>query len=322
MWRCVCCFLLLFMAVSGPLTLHARQQDPSDAPLKLRTELVVLDAQVTRKSTGEVVSGLARNDLTLYEDGVKQQITHFSQDKLPLSIVLLLDVSGSVKGVIDRVSDEGIAVLRKLKPEDEISIIIFGAWATIFQNFTRDRQLISKRIGEIESIGPWIQEGTYISEAVYQASDHLARSARPDNRRVIIIITDNISNQRETGHSVPEATESLIESGATVFGLVVRDFAALARDYSKKGWILHDSIGNFVNDTGGVALQVDQDDALEKLAAVIERVRTRYSLGYTPKNEKRDGKFRKIVLKVSPEIEKRAGGIAILARRGYYAPIH
>lgn len=302
--------------------IQSSTQNPPDEPLKISTQLVVVDAQLLSKKTGAVVTGLEREHFSLYEDGVKQRITHFSQDKLPLSVVLLLDVSGSVKPVIDRVRDEGIAVLRQLKPDDEVSIVIFGMWATVLQDFTKDRQRIAKRIGDIESIGPWIQEGTHIPEAVYEASNHLAKSATPDNRRVIIIITDNISNQRATGHSVPEAMESLLKSGVTVFGLVVGDFAALANEYFRKGWILQDSIGNYVNDTGGVALRVDQDDAIVKLASVIERVRTRYSLGYTPKNEKRDGKFRTISLKVSPEIEKRAGGITIFARKGYYAPNH
>src|SRR5258708_10894931 len=102
---CVCYFLMAILpiAVSGPLNLHAQQQDTGDSPIKLRTELVVLDAQVTRKSTRAVVSGLTKNDFAIYEDGVKQQITYFSQDNVPLSLLLLLDVSGSVQPIIDQV---------------------------------------------------------------------------------------------------------------------------------------------------------------------------------------------------------------------------
>ena len=314
----------LTFAVMFPLLAvgsQSQQQTASDEPLKLSTELVIVDAQVLNKKSGAVVGGLPLADFTLYEDGTKQQVTHFSQDKLPLSIVLLLDVSGSVMPIINRVRDEGLVALDQLKPNDEIAVMVFGKWADLFQDFTKDRQLVAKRIGDIRWIGPWIQEGTHIHEAVYQAARHLTTASNPGSRRVIIIVTDNMSNQpMALPHSQSEAMASLLESGVSLFGLVVGDFSALARDYLAKGWILSDSIGNYVNETGGVAVQIDKDDAIAKLTALIERLRTRYSFGYTSRNQKRDGKFRRITLKVSPEVENREGGISIIARAGYYAP--
>src|SRR5262249_45149878 len=110
-----------------------------------------------------------------------------------------------------------------------------------------------------------------------------------------------------------------LESGVVLSGLVVGDFNAVVDEYRKKGIIIEDSIGRHVADTGGVVLRIGRNDAVAKLTNLIERLRTRYSLGYTPLNEKRDGKFRKIELSVAPEMERREGGIAIVARKGYYA---
>jgi VWFA-related protein len=315
------CVLILF-ALFLILTSRSQSQERSAAeePLKLSAELVVLDAQVLSKKTGAVVNGLALENFTLFEDGVRQRITHFSQDKLPLSIVLLLDVSGSVQPIIDRVCEEGLRALRQLKPEDEVALMAFGLWAMVLQDFTKDRQLITKRAGDIRSMGPWISERTYIDEAVFQAATHLSRASNPDSRRIIIIVTDNLSNQPKTvAHSQSEAMEMLFEAGAVVSGLVVGDFAGEVNRYKSKGRFIEDSIGNYVAETGGVVLQVDKDDVVSKLAGVIDRIRTRYSFGYAPLNEKRDGTFRKLKLKISPDVEQREGGIAILTRKGYYA---
>lgn len=152
--------LLLAVVAAGasPIFTRTQQSNEQDEPLKLSTQLVVVDAQVLKKKTRTPVNGLTERDFVLYEEGVKQQITHFSQDKLPLSIVLLLDVSGSVMPAIDQVRDSGLRALNELKPGDEVAVMAFGVWATVLQGFTKDRQLIAARIATIESMGPWISK--------------------------------------------------------------------------------------------------------------------------------------------------------------------
>jgi VWFA-related protein len=313
--------LALVAAIASPIHSQTQERTEQDEPLKLSTELVVVDAQVLSKKTGTPVNGLTGRDFVLYEEGVRQQITHFSQDKLPLSIVLLLDVSGSVMPAINQVRDSGLRALNELKPGDEVAVMAFGAWATVLQNFTKDRQAVAAQVATIESMGPWIREGTHIDEAVYEAAKYLAKASNPVSRRIIVIVTDNLSNQaRSLGHSESEAMQQLHESGAVVCGLVVGDFNATANEYKKQGFILKDSIGGYLAETGGILSQVDKDDVTAKLARLIERLRSRYSLGYTPLNGKRDGKFRNIKLKVSPEVERREGEMTIVARKGYYAP--
>jgi VWFA-related protein len=297
------------------------QQRNDDQPLRLSTQLVVVDAQVINKKTGIPVNGLSERDFLLYEEGVKQQITHFSQDKLPLSIVLLLDVSGSVMPAIDRVRESGLKALNQLKPGDEIALMAFGVWSTVLQDFTKDRQSISAQMGAIAAMGPWIRNGTHIDDAVYEAAKYAAKASNPESRRIILIVTDNLSNQPPTlGHSEAEALQQLHASGAVVCGLVVGDFSATVSEYRKQGLFLKDSIGGYLAETGGILSQVDKDDITAKLARLIERLRSRYSLGYTPLSVKHDGKFHGIKLRVSPETERREGGVTIVARKGYYAP--
>lgn len=316
--------LLLFVLVAVVglrATSRAQKSVDQDHPLKLSTQLVVVDAQVMRKNEKTPVIGLTERSFALYEEGVKQQITHFSQDRLPLSIVLLLDVSSSVMPAIDQVRDTGLRALNELKPGDEVALMAFGAWATVLQDFTKDRELIAAQMAFIESMGPWIREGTYIDEAVYEAARYLSNAANPNSRRVIVIVTDNLSNQPDNfGHSEADALLQLHENGVVVCGLVVGDFNAVANHYKKQRLHLRDSIANFLTETGGILSRVDKDNVTDRLAGLIERLRSRYSLGYTPINLQRDGRFRNIKLKVTPEVERSEGEVSIVARKGYYAP--
>lgn len=119
---------LIISIVSSFQLVHARVQQPkeSDEVIKICTELVVVDAHVLRK-TGEVVRDLTKDDFILFEDGVEQQITHFSQDRLPMSIVLLLDLSGSV--IWEVIQDRARRTFERLRPEDEIALMLFDTEA-------------------------------------------------------------------------------------------------------------------------------------------------------------------------------------------------
>ena len=313
--------LAVIMSIAPIARTQEQQQQSEDEPIKISADLTVVDAQVLSRKTGRVVGGLSKEDFTLYEDGVKQYVAHFSQDRLPLSIVLLLDISGSVQPVINQVRDEGIAALKLLKPEDEVAVMAFGLWAKVIQDFTKDREAVIRSIALIELMGPWIREGTYIDEAVYQAATHLGKASNPDSRRSIIIITDNITTQRwGEGHSGSEAMEQLMEAGVVMSSLIVTDFDSYVAEQKKLGMNVNDSISHYVRETGGLKLQTNKSDVSTKLAEIIERLRTRYSFGYTSTNQNRDGKFRKVRIELSPEVEKREGKIAILARKGYFAP--
>ena len=177
---------------------ESEAQDKQEEPLRLSTQLVVIDAQVLNKKTGSPVQGLTERDFVVYEEGVRQQLTHFSQDSLPLSIVLLLDVSGSVMPTINSVRESGLKALNQLKSGDEVALMAFGVWTTVLQEFTKDRQLVAERVSAIERMGPWIREGTYIDEAMYESAKQLSHASLPDSRRIIIVVTDNLTNQPAT----------------------------------------------------------------------------------------------------------------------------
>jgi VWFA-related protein len=318
--------ILVLLVGLKPLACPQNERRDSDQPIKLSTELVMLDVQVLNKKTGRAVGGLTKEDFTIYEDGVKQQITHFGQDKLPLSIVLLLDVSGSVRPIIKQIRDGALQAMRHLKVEDEVALMVFATGIRLVQDFTRDRQIIIEKIESIdEPFG--VGKLTYINEAIYKAATYLATASSPTSRRVIIAVTDNLSTQQFfIGHSDREVLERLLESGSVVCGLLISRFneKELRRLRYSPGTFLgrffvRGNINEYADKTGGMVLHAGKEDVETKLATLIDQLRTRYTLAYTPSNQKLDGKFRKIKVEISPEVEKREGKLAILAKRGYYA---
>ena len=312
--------ILLLLMLFAPYKHQARPQDKgADQTLKLGTELIVLDAQALTRKTGSPVTGLSREDFILTEDGVRQQITNFSFDTAPLSIILLLDVSGSVQPIIDQIRDRGLEALQRLKPADEVAIVAFGRWVELVQEFTGDRKLIEGKIGEIAKAAADMKSATFIDEALYESASHLLKSARAGSSRVVITVTDNIQSPNAAGHTRTEALERIFESGATVCGLVVGDFDLRASVYKQRGIKIDDPLGFFSSETGGLLLKTKREDAGDRLRDLIDRLRTRYSFGYVSTNQKHDRKLRRIRLKVKDEIEKREGGVDVITRRGYYA---
>ena len=322
-------FTLLFLTVAFAPS-QTQQQNQPDEIIRINTDLVVLDAQVLNKKTGRIVGGLKATDFLLYEDNVKQEITHFSQDKLPLSIILLLDVSGSVQPVIKQIQMGAEQALQHLKAEDDVAVMAFGTKAELIQDFTKDRKLIAAQLERVSNRDTvrHIGSATFINEGVYQAATHISRAASPISRRVIIVVTDNLSTQMPfMAHSEKQATEQLFESGSVVCGLFVRSGMAKVQNVMEKDprrilmkkIMSMGSISTYADKTGGEVMNAKKEEVDVKLAELITHLRTRYSLGYASSNSKRDSTLRKIKLRLSPEAEKRESKPVVLTKQGYYA---
>jgi hypothetical protein len=303
---------------------HSQDRDQSyyDRQIKLSAELVLVDVAVLNRKDGRIVGGLKKENFAIYEDGVKQNISHFSQDELPLSIVLLIDVSGSVQSVINRIRDGALESLRHLKPEDEVALMAFAGKAQLIQDFTVDRRLIIDRIEKINEAAKVGRGPTLLHEGIYQAAIQLRKASNPFSRRAIIAVTDDITHPPFWGHSEGDALETVLETGGVVCGLII---SSKLKVFIYPGLILGKtllsagSISSYAKETGGMVLHAGKEDVETKLAELIDQLRTRYTLAYTPSNQKLDGKFHKIKVVISPEVEKREGKLAVLARRGYYA---
>ncbi len=313
--------MIVLTAFTVVMLPYAQARPPfQDEPLRLRGELVVLDAQVLHKKTALAVGDLVLEDFILYEDGVKQHISQFSHDKLPLSLIILMDVSGSVtdRESVRRLLRGAYEALKLLKPEDEVALMQFAEKSTLVQPFTRDRNLVVSGLGRLDGRG---QYGTHVAEGILGAATYMRSASNPDSRRAIIAITDDVTVEfrvmsyvRPTGRAEAEALRQVHESGSVVCVLLYKGVQPGLDDPQRK-----QVAKNFAEATGGITIQTRQEDIPTRLSEMIEGLRQRYTIGYSSSNTGRDGKFRKIKLNVTPEVEKREGGVAVITRKGYYA---
>lgn len=317
--------IIAFVIALSSLTF---QQSPPTAPsgdqaLKLRTDLVLVDVLPVERKTSRVIAGLQKDDFTIYEDGVKQAITYFSRDTLPVSVILLVDRAGCVNPFNAQIRDATAKAINHLKPEDEVAILTFSNKVKLFQPFTRNRKLITDKIATVEHQHE--SEQHYFNQAIYEASEYMKKAANPAGRRAIIVLTSLEAAIDFSKISEQEALLSVLESGATVSGILIQTFGGRV-DQVIRGKpttflrifkLRSGSLKMFVEETGGELTGAPPDKIDETINRVVENVAASYSLAYTSTNTARDGKRRKIRVALSPEVEKREGRVAVLARRSY-----
>jgi VWFA-related protein len=219
---------------------YAQDSVPSVAgsvsTIHVSSQFVILDAQVENKQTHALVGDLQLSDFRLLKDGVPQKITYFSQDRLPLSVVFLFDLTDTVRDTLKPLAEGAREILGHLKPEDEVAIMVFSSHTELLQNFTTDRTLAADAITKASATES--KDGTFIHESMYQAVQQAMQSTMPGSRRVTIWLTDGTANFENSMtlktigkgaparlHTKEEATAELIHSGVVVSALIDRTAA-------------------------------------------------------------------------------------------------
>lgn len=321
---------VLAFAVSLQLVLcgwaHGQQSAPEGQVFRVNVELVQLDAQVLEKKTGRPVGSLSKEDFQLYEDGVQQQIAELSRDQLPLSVVLLFDLTYTVQPVLKPLAAGALEALQHLKPDDEVAVMVYSSTAQLLQDFTTGREQVVaaiKKASEMES-----GESAFFNEAIFDASEQLSKAKDPRSRRTIIWLTDNVPNiPSERQHSEQNAFREVFETGTVVSTLLERSAASdfFLVTFSKNPMFAvsrkHNPPGDaykYAERTGGDVMKSSRDQVSTKLAQMIDEIRTRYTIGYYPSVKQLKGKFCEIKLQISPDAEKRLGRIVVRTKKGYY----
>ncbi|HJQ32187.1 MAG TPA: VWA domain-containing protein [Pyrinomonadaceae bacterium] len=298
--------------------------------IKTDVDLVVFDALVLQKKTGRVVGGLKREDFALTEDGVAQQITHFSQNSLPLSVILLIDRGGCLDPFGENVRRAARDAISHLKESDELAVMAYHDSVEMVEGFTRDRQLIADALDRVP--GHDEEANHCLEKAFYEAARYMVRAGNPVGRRVILVITGVTSNfDCPGGPSVREAKQEVYESGSVVCGLIPRSAAQRAESGMMRAMTgMAGAVGvptirvnDLADETGGEVLD-DKPENLDKtFDTLVEHLRTRYQMAFVPTNKKHDGTTRKLRLKLSPAAEKaqgKDGKLVVKTRRSYVAP--
>ncbi|HEX6731206.1 MAG TPA: VWA domain-containing protein [Pyrinomonadaceae bacterium] len=300
--------LIICLAVAPCLA----QQPATDDVVRINTDLVVLDALVIDKKTGQPVRDLKATDFELLVDDKRQDITYFSEDQLPLSVLLLLDVSNSVVPFIEQVGQSARSALERLKPQDEVAVMAFAIGSKLVQDFSKDRQLVSEKIVEASRVDT-IGRGTFFNDAIRAALPVMEKASNPVSHRVILVVSDNISSQKGSDkHLIAD----LLEAGIVVYGLVVRGGIGKVINVLTVGK-MH-GLDDYSEATGGELIGAKKKEIDDRLEKLIGHLRARYSLGFKPPETTVDGELHRIKLTIPAAMLKQKGKFAVRTRTGYY----
>ncbi len=329
--------VLLLFGFSTICRLHAQAPSASDQVFRVDVRVVQVDAQVLDKKTRHVTSSLDRKDFLIFEDGVAQKITSFSQDKLPLSVVILFDLTDSVRPVLKQLAEGALEALQHLKPEDEVTVMVYAAATQVLQEGTTDRSLAVaaiERASRMES-----DEAAFFNEGIFQAARQLSQTENASTRRVIIWLTDDVPNipaeseiplryRRSLNGAMPhaqkEAMAELLRTGTVVCSLVKQSDQSVDGEQRLNAHpvdrMLHPpgEVYKYAAATGGQVIEYKKKQLKEKLSALIDDLRMRYSLAYHPSLQKPKGKYCTIKVQLAPEAKKSLGNVVVEARQGYY----
>jgi VWFA-related protein len=292
------------------------------------SELVLVDVQVLNVKTGVAAGNVRASDLRVFEEGVPQQIVHFSRDEFPLSVVLLFDLTDSVRGVLKHLAEGARSALAHFKTDDEVAVMVYSGGATLVDGFTRDRSRSLAAIGKAGGMAS--DQPAHFNEGVYQAAAQMRQSGNVANRRVIIWLTDNIPNVpfRKMDwplHTEVEAIRTLHEEGVVVAPILMKSVLwsmigpiATATENSKRKSFPPGDAKKYAELTGGQTVGIRGKKPEERLAELIDELRARYTIGYRPAEGQGTQGFRKIRIEIAQDGSLRQKEWRVLSREGYY----
>ncbi|MBZ5491606.1 MAG: VWA domain-containing protein [Acidobacteriia bacterium] len=331
-------FIVLLLHGFAILPLLSAQTPETETPVyRVDVHMVLVDAQVLSKKTRQAARALKKEDFELYEDNVRQQVSSFSQDTMPLSVVLLFDLTDSVRPVLKSLAEGALEALQHLKPEDEVTVMAYAASAQVLQEATTDRALAVAAIEKASRMESG--EAAFFNEGIFQAAEQLQKGKNPSSRRVIIWLTDDVPNipsedsvplryrkslNGAMPHTQNEALRHLLQTSTVVCSLLKQSDLSVSGEsglMSKPAErMLHPpgEVYKYASVTGGQVIEFKKKELKEKLTLLIDDLRLRYSLGYHMSAQKPKGKYCAIKVKLTPEAKKAIGNVIVEVRQGYY----
>ncbi|MFN6964115.1 MAG: VWA domain-containing protein [Pyrinomonadaceae bacterium] len=322
--------LFLFALIAAAASLASAQDDD---PVKIDTSIVRLNVGVVDKR-GRPITTLTRSNFSVFENGVKQDISRFEPTAAPFSLVIVLDMSGSTLSMRQVMKQSAFRFIDALSPEDRIAVVEFYDKINLRNDFTTDRRTIANSIEVSNGRGK-----TQFYKALDFALNKLAGEG--SRRKAVIVLSDGVDTtvrdaDREFLSKLPEASvpgaikpedSALLQRilnkadalGATIYPLALPtgDPAKLADPTPRQIEMYKASRARLqmvADRTGGTLHKINRLEEMGTLyAQVAAELRTLYTIEYQPQNLKRDGAWRTIRIEVDdPELLART-------RQGYFA---
>lgn len=289
----------------------ARAQDQGESVIRVGVNLVLLDATVKSK-TGQIMADLQKDDFEIREDGVAQKIEVFSRDALPINVALVLDLSDSIGPFLGPLRDAANTALSTLKPDDEVALFTFSTEAQLRVPFTTDKTAIANQINSFHAGG-----ATNINDGIFLASQYLLKLP-PKARRVIILISDDVGTDAG-GQGTHDIVTEAIAADAVLYNLKIPGYNPPSTLFAASMIPGLVNIRKVAEQTGGEIFNVQDIAYLDAVfRALIERIKTRYTLGYYTNATAALGKPHKLDVRLSSHFGKKSRDYVVLTKSGFY----
>jgi Ca-activated chloride channel homolog len=280
----VCIFAAVVMAAAAAFA--------AQKSLKVDVDLVLFNVSVN-DANNKFVSGLAAENFQVSEDKVEQKVRYFSSDVAPVSLGIIFDISHSMQKKLDFARDAATKFLESGTPDDEYFLVEFANRANVAQGFTTDISRLRDRLAFRPAEG-----ATAVYDGIYLGLAELKRGQNP--KKALLLITDGEDNHSR--YSRGDIRDFVREADAQIY--VIDLGRAL--------------LGDLAEMTGGHSYHTSVEDLEDTCAKIAFELKSQYIIGYESTNTSKDGKFRKVRVRVNPPAGMARLGVR--TRDGYYGP--
>lgn len=300
---------LVATLVLGCLTASAPAQTPDSQRPAFRSTIDIVSLNVTViDGANRYLTDLEQDDFSVFEDGVKQDIVFFTRRPQPIAMSLLLDSSASMDTKLETLQVAASNFVRRLREHDLAQVIDFDSRVTIRQTFTSSQDELEAAIRQAVAGG-----STSLHNAIYISLKELAKIRAQDEddvrRQALIVFSDGEDTSSLV--SFEEVLDLAKRSETSIYTIALRGVDTNTRGFREAEFVMR----QLAQETGGQAFYPSKIEDLSGVyAQIADELASQYTIGYTSKNTRRDGAFRRIVVQVArPSATPRT-------KRGYYAP--
>jgi VWFA-related protein len=326
-------YIVCGFIIAGALAAFGAGQSPTiqkTAPpqsIHVEVEMVSLPVVVTNRD-GRRVTDLTADDFTVLEDGVQQKISGFNTTDEPVDVLLALDTSGSVQRRLALIQNEAVDFVNQLHPDDEVAVMSFSQDVTLQQDFSIDRNRNARAIRDTRAGG-----STVVYEAVWLGLEEVLKPVT--ERSAFVLFTDGVDTASRKA-SMQETLELAKETKATIYSVYFNTQADMGRGAQqrpmgrgRRGMSIppifapggstseyqrgRTYLSQLSENSGGKVFDaLKMEDLSSAFREIANELASQYSIGYYSTNQKHDGSFRKIEVRVNRP------GLIARTKKGFY----
>jgi Ca-activated chloride channel family protein len=290
---------------------HVQGQAPArQEPQIFRAAVDVVSLNVTAVDPqNRYVTDLDEQDFSIFEDGAKQELMLFNRTSLPIALSLLIDTSASMENRLQIAQEAAVGFARKLRTQDFAQVVDFDSRVEITQDFTNNVADLERAIRATMAGG-----STSLHNAIYISLKELAkiRAKSQDDvrRRAIVVLSDGEDTSSLVTYEEVLDLAKRSETALYTIGLQPKD-APSSKGFREAEFVLR----QLAQETGGRSFFINRvEDLKDVYGQIADELSSQYTIGYAPKNSRRDGAWRRVVVQVARP------GVVARTKRGYYAP--